>query len=78
VSFDARLLKKLEIIDGSAKICLTDALDLEADGVFAGIEHAVLAGAIVLELKHYVAVIERIDVFGFALIELFHGSISFC
>ena len=72
VSLDASLLQKLEVVNRGLEISLTDTVDGESNAVLAGIKLSVLAGAIVLELKTYVAVIEAVYVLGLTCVNLFH------
>lgn len=58
-------------IDGHAQVHITHAVNGEAYGIFAGIKDAVLAGAVILEFQQIVAVIQRVDVFGFAGVDEF-------
>ena len=76
VGLDTSFLEHFEIVNRGLEVCLTDTVDGETYGVFTGIENAVLAGAIVLELEHYVAIIELINVLSFSLVNLFHKKSS--
>ena len=58
----------LEEVNGHTQIHVAHALDGQADSVFTGIKHAVLAGAIILEKKQAVAVRQRINVLGFTCV----------
>ena len=53
-----------------------DALNGQTHCVFARIKNAVLAGAVILELQHYIAVVQRVNIFGFSLINFFHWCSS--
>ena len=55
-------------------ICTANALDGESNTVFAGIEYAVLTGAVVLELQHHIAVVKAVNVLGLAFVNLLHSS----
>ena len=50
VRFDACRLQKLEIVNRGFEIGSANALNGEAYAVFAGVKHAVLAGAVILKL----------------------------
>ena len=65
-------------VDRHAQVDITDAVDGQADAVLAGVEHAVLAGAVILELQQIVAVFQCVDILGFAGVNefLFHGTYS--
>ena len=72
MGLDACLLKKLEVVDRGLKICLSDTLNGESNTVLAGIENAVLAGAVILELKHYVAIVKLVNVLCFSCVNFNH------
>ena len=67
MSLDAGFLKKLKIVNGSLQVCLTDTFDGKSYGILTGIENAVFAGAVILELQQYVAVVKLKYVFGLSL-----------
>ncbi len=66
----------LEEVDRHAQVHIAYALDGKSHGVLAGIEHAVLSGAVVLELQQVIAVFQGEDVLGLAGIHeiLGHGG----
>ena len=76
VGLDAGSVDLLEEVDGHAQVDVAHAVDGQAHGILAGIEHTVLAGAVVLELEQVVAVVQRVDVLGLAGINeiLFHDK----
>ena len=51
--------------DGHSQIHVAHTIDGKADGVFAGIEHAVLAGAVILEQQQAVSVGQCVNILGF-------------
>ena len=72
VGLDACCVDLLEEIDGHSQVNIANALDSEADGILAGIEYAVLAGAVVLELEQVVAVIQLENILGLSGINKIH------
>ena len=44
-------------MNGSFQVCLTDALNGQADRIFARIEHAVFSGAVIFEFQEHVPVL---------------------
>ena len=76
VGLDAGGIDLLEEVDAHAQIDVADAVDGEADGVLAGIEHAVLAGAVIFEFEQVIAVVKRVHVLGLAGVDefLFHNA----
>ena len=72
---DAGGIDLLEEVNGHAQVHVAHALDGQTDRVLAGIEHTVLAGAVVLELKQTVAIGQSINVLGFTgvqQLQVFH------
>ena len=65
-------LQQLKIMNRGLQICLADTLDGQANGILAGIKYAILAGAVVLELQHHIAVVQLINILGLTLVYLFH------
>ena len=74
-SLDTGGVDFLKEIDGHPQVHIAHAVNGQTDGVFTGIEHAVLAGAVVLELQQIVAVVQGKHVLGLASVNklLFHG-----
>ena len=72
MGLDARGLQHLEVVNGGLEIGLTDTLDGQSHRVLAGIEHAVLTGAIVLELEENVTVFQLVNILGLACVNLLH------
>ena len=64
----------LKEVDGHTQIHVAHTLDGQADAVFTGIKHTVLAGAIVLELQLIVTIGQCINIFGLTGVNklLFH------
>ena len=61
----------LKEVDGHAQVHVAHALNGQAHGVLAGVEHTVLAGAVVLEFQQAVAIGQSVDILGFAGVEQF-------
>ena len=76
MSSDACGIDLLKEIDGHTEVDVTNTLDGKTYRVFAGIEHTVLAGAIILKEKQTVAVGQLVYVFGFSCVKqfLFHSG----
>ena len=58
MGFHTGFFQQLEEMNGSFQVCLTDALNGQADRIFARIEHAVFSGAVIFEFQEHVAVIQ--------------------
>ena len=71
VGLDACGIELFKEIDGHTEVHVANAVDLETNGVLAGIKHAVLAGAVVLKLEKIVAVVECENVLGFSGVNKF-------
>ena len=80
VGGDAGSVDFFKEINGHPKVYVAHAIDGQAHRVFAGIEHAVLAGAVVLELQQVVAVVQSKHVLGLTSVNklLFHDDIPPC
>ena len=76
MSLDSRGIDFLKEIDAHAKVDITNAVNGETNSVFARIKHTVLAGAVIFEFKHVVAVFKRINVLCLASVNEFHDNSS--
>ena len=76
VGADAGGVDLLEEVDGHTQVHVAHALDGQAHGVLAGVEHAVFPGAVVLELQQVIAVVQGVDVLGLSGVNefVFHGK----
>ena len=77
--FDACSIDLLKVVDGHTQVHIANAFDGQTNGVFAGIEHAVFAGTVVLEQQQAVAVGKSINILGLTGIqqlEIFHDKIT--
>ena len=72
MGLDAGGIDLFEEVDGHAQVHVAHAVDGQAHGVLAGIENAVLAGAVIFELQQIVAVFQGIDVLRFASVDELH------
>ena len=70
----ARRINLFEEIDRHTKIYVADAVDGKSDRIFAGIKHAVLAGAVILEFEKVVAVVECEYVLCLTCVNEFHND----
>ena len=78
VGADAGGVDLFKVVDAHAQVHIAHAFDGQADAVFAGIEDAVLAGAVILEQQQAVAIGQLVNILGFAGVKqfLFHKYIS--
>ena len=74
MGLDAGGVDLLEEVDGHAQVHVAHAVDGQANRVLAGIEHAVLAGAVVFELEQVVAVFQSINILGLTGVNEFHSD----
>ena len=76
VRFHAGFFQQLKKVDGRFQVFTANALNGEAHRVLARVEHAVLAGAVILEFQQHVAVFQLKYVFCFAFVYFFHCAKS--
>ena len=77
MSLDSCLFKHLKIVNGCLKVCLTDTVNSKSYCILTGIKHSVLACAVVLKFKEYIAVIKCVNVLCLSCVKLFHIYSSF-
>ena len=79
VGTDTGSVDLLKEIDGHTQVYIAHALDGQADAVFAGIELAILASAVILKQQQAVAVGQLINILGLAGVqqfEIFHNFVT--
>jgi hypothetical protein len=74
MGLDAGSIDLLKIINGHTKVHITHALDGQTNGVFTGIEHTILTGAVILEQQQAVAIFQSINILGLAGVHESHNS----
>ena len=63
-------------MDGHPQVDIADSVDGEPDRVFPGVEHTVLAGAVVFEFEEVMTVVKGKDIFCLACVNSFHDMIK--